>query len=140
MNKIPEWLIYALMCALLYGFWGFFGKLATKHIDYKTAFIYQAIGTILAILFILIPTKNLSFESNISGIIFGILVGICETVAALIFLKAIEKGQVASVVSVTSIYPIITVLLSYIFLKEAITIAQKISIVLAIIAVILSSY
>ena len=102
-------------------FWGFFSKIATKHIDYKTAFIYEAIGAILTTLLILIQTKNFSFQADIRGTIFAILVGICGTIASLIFFIALEKGQVTSIVSITSMYPIITVLLSYIFLKEAIT-------------------
>ena len=52
MVKIPNWLIYALICSLLYGLWGFFGKLATKSIDYKTAFVYEAIGATLTTIFI----------------------------------------------------------------------------------------
>jgi transporter family protein len=140
MVKIPDWLIYALMCSILYGIWGFFGKLATKSLDYKTAFLYEAIGAFLTTLFIIGSSKNLNFEGNIAGIVFALLVGVCGTVASLIFLKAIESGPVVSTISITSLYPLLTVLLSYLFLKEAITIPQIIALSLAIISVILSAY
>lgn len=139
MVKIPNWLIYALICSLLYGLWGFFGKLATKSIDYKTAFVYEAIGATLTTIFILASSNNLNFEGNIAGIVFALLVGVCATVASLIFFKAIEIGPVVSVISITSLYPLITVFLSYFFLKEPITIPQIIAVVLAIVAVILAS-
>jgi bacterial/archaeal transporter family protein len=139
MVKIPNWLIYALICSLLYGLWGFFGKLATKSIDYKTVFVYEAIGATLTTIFILASSKNLNFEGNIVGIVFALLVGVCATVASLTFFKAIESGPVVSVISITSLYPLITVFLSYFFLKEAITIPQIIALVLAIVAVILAS-
>ncbi|MEG4808267.1 hypothetical protein QUA82_13480 [Microcoleus sp. F8-D3] len=61
MAKVPDWLIYALICSLLYGLWGFFGNLATKYIDYQTAFVYEAIGAILMTLLIFVQTKNLNF-------------------------------------------------------------------------------
>ncbi|MEG4321259.1 MULTISPECIES: EamA family transporter [unclassified Microcoleus] len=140
MVKIPNWLIYALVCSLLYGFWGVFSKLATKYIDYKTAFVYEAIGTLIATAFILTSSKNFSLEGNIAGIVFALLVGVCGTVASLIFLRAMESGPVVSVISITSLYPLITILLSYLFLKEPITIPQIIALVLALLAVILSSY
>lgn len=139
MVKIPNWLIYALICSLLYGFWGFLGKLATKSLNYKTAFVYEAIGATLTTIFIIASSKNLNFEGNIAGIVFALLVGVCATVASLIFFKAIESGPVVSVISITSLYPLITVFLSYFFLKEPITIPQIIALVLAILAVILAS-
>ncbi|WP_293135624.1 EamA family transporter [Microcoleus sp. bin38.metabat.b11b12b14.051] len=140
MVKIPNWLIYALICSLLYGFWGFLGKLATKSIDYKTVFVYETIGAILTTLFIFANSKDLSLDGNIAGIVSGLLIGVCGTAASLIFLKSIETGPVISVISITSLYPVISVFLSYLFLKEAITIPQFIALILAIISVILSSY
>ncbi|MEG4021631.1 EamA family transporter [Microcoleus sp. S13C4] len=139
MAKVPDWLIYALICSLLYGLWGFFGNLATKYIDYKTAFVYEAIGAILTTLFI-IQTNSFSFEGDVRGILFAMLVGVCGTVASLVFFIALGKGEVANVVSVTSIYPLITILLSSLFLKEPITLPQMLAVLLAIIAVILSAY
>ncbi|MEG4212148.1 EamA family transporter [Microcoleus sp. S13_B4] len=139
MAKVPDWLIYALICSLLYGLWGFFGNLATKYIDYKTAFVYEAIGAILTTLFI-IQTNSFSFEGDVRGILFAMLVGVCGTVASLVFFIALGKGEVANVVSVTSIYPLITILLSSLFLKEPITLPQMLAVLLAIIAVILAAY
>ena len=55
MIKVPDWLIYSLICSLLYGLWGFFGNLATKYIDYQTAFVYEAICATLTTLFMLVP-------------------------------------------------------------------------------------
>lgn len=140
MAKVPDWLIYALICSLLYGLWGFFGNLATKYVDYQTAFVYEAIGATLMTFFILVQTKNFSFQGDVRGILFAMLVGICGTVASLVFFIALSKGEVANVVSVTSIYPLITIVLSSIFLKEAITFPQMLAVLLAIIAVILSAY
>ncbi|MFM9264338.1 EamA family transporter [Tychonema sp. BBK16] len=140
MAKVPDWLIYALICSILYGFWGFFGNLATKYIDYQTAFVYEAIGATLMTFFILFQTKNFSFQGDVRGILFAMLVGICGTVASLVFFIALSKGEVANIVSVTSIYPLITIVLSSIFLKEAITFPQMLAVLFAIIAVILSAY
>ncbi|MBE9185156.1 EamA family transporter [Microcoleus sp. LEGE 07076] len=139
MLKIADWLIYALCCSLLYGFWGFFSKLATQYIDYNTAFVYEAVGAILATLLIIVKTNNFNLQGDLRGIIFALLVGVCGTVASLVFFIAIAKGPVASTVSITSLYPIVTVLLSFIFLKEPITLFQTLALFFAVVAVILSS-
>jgi len=91
MAKVPDWLIYALICSLLYGLWGFFGNLATKYVDYQTAFVYEAIGATLMTFFILVQTKNFSFQGDVRGILFAMLVGICGTVASLVFLLPLAK-------------------------------------------------
>lgn len=140
MIKVPDWLIYALICSLLYGLWGFFGNLATKYVGYKTAFVYEAIGAILMTLLIIFKTNSLSFQGDVKGILFAMLVGVCGTVASLVFFMALGKGEVANVVSVTSIYPLITIVLSAVFLKEAVTLPQMLAVLFAIIAVILSAY
>lgn len=140
MIKVPDWLIYALICSLLYGLWGFFGNLATKYVGYKTAFVYEAIGAILMTVLIIFKTNSLSFQGDVKGILFAMLVGVCGTVASLVFFMALGKGEVANVVSVTSIYPLITIVLSAVFLKEAVTLPQMLAVLFAIIAVILSAY
>ena len=73
MIKVPDWLVYSLICSLLYGLWGFFGNLATKYIDYQTAFIYEAIGAILMTFFILVQTNNFSFQGDVRGILLAII-------------------------------------------------------------------
>lgn len=142
MPGIANWLIYALCCTLLYGFWGFFSKVATKYIDYNTAFVYEAVGVLFTTLFIILKTHNFNFswQGDLRGIVPALLVGFCGTVASLLFFITIAKGPVTSVVSITSLYPIVTVLLSLIFLREAVTFFQAIALVLAVLAVILSEF
>ncbi|MCU0542267.1 MAG: EamA family transporter [Oscillatoriaceae cyanobacterium Prado104] len=142
MPAIADWLVYALCCTLLYGFWGFFSKLATKYMDYNTAFVYEAVGVLFTTLFIILKTPNFNFswQGDLRGIVSAMLVGFCGTIASLMFFITITKGPVASVVSITSIYPIVTVLLSLIFLKESITLFQAISLILAVMAVILAEF
>lgn len=89
---------------------------------------------------ILVQTKSFSFQGDVRGILFSLLVGVCGTVASLVFFIALGKGEVANVVSVTSIYPLITIVLSAFFLKEAITLPQMLAVLLAILAVVISAY
>ncbi len=46
MIKVPDWLIYALICSLLYGLWRFLGNLATKYVASLVFFIALGKGEV----------------------------------------------------------------------------------------------
>jgi uncharacterized membrane protein len=53
------------------------------------------------------------------GLVFALLGGIANTVAALFYFWAISIGKVSVVVPITSIYPLFTILVAYFFFKES---------------------
>jgi transporter family protein len=38
----------ALMATFIFGFWGYFPKLATQYLEPRTALLYQNVGTLLS--------------------------------------------------------------------------------------------
>jgi len=54
-------------------------------------------------------------------------------------LKAYEKGNLATVTVLTALYPVVSVLLGLMILKEKLTITQVIAILLSMVAIILFS-
>ncbi|MBD2437672.1 EamA family transporter [Nostoc sp. FACHB-110] len=130
-----SWLVYALFSTLLYGFWGFFSKLATNHINSYSVLIYEAFGVILVALSVL-ARINFKPEIDAWGIFYGFLVGICGVLATLFFLLAVSQGHVAVTITFTALYPVVTILLAVLILKEPITLRQGIGIALAVTAMI----
>jgi bacterial/archaeal transporter family protein len=61
--------------------------------------------------------------------------GIAMAVALLLFLKALARGPALVVVPLTALYPAVTVILSWIFLKEALTLRHLMGLGLALAAV-----
>jgi bacterial/archaeal transporter family protein len=133
-----NWFFYALTSLLLYGFWGLFSKLATNYISSRTALVYDIIGAVLVGLFFL-ATNNWEWKGDIRGVVFSILTGVAGTVATLCYFVAVSKGSSSIVMPLTSLYPIITVLLAFFVLKEPITVRHLFGIGLAVIALMIFS-
>lgn len=135
---MTQWLPSALLALFSFGLWGLFSKLALIHIDSKSALIFQTAGVVLVGIIIL---SMLSFkpESNIKGIGFGLLTGLAYGIGCLFYLIAADKGKITTVVTLTALYPLVTLLLSYLFLNESLTFKQLLGIGLALAAIFLMS-
>jgi uncharacterized membrane protein len=101
-------------------------------------FIYQAIGTLIVIFSVLI---SIDFRPEVHprGIVFSILAGLAAALGAVFFLLALAKGKASVVVTMTALYPLITLLLSAIFLKETLTLKQGLGIFCSLLALLLFS-
>jgi len=136
--KMNSWVIFAILALLVWGFWGFFPKLATNYISPKSVLVYEVIGAIIvgmAVLFLI----NFKPEVNAKGITFAILTGIAGTLGALFFIFAVSRGETSVVVTTTALYPLITIILAFLILKEPITIKQGVGMIFAFAAMMLLS-
>jgi len=136
--KMNSWVIFAILALLVWGFWGFFPKLATNYISPKSVLVYEVIGAIIvgmAVLFLV----NFKPEVNAKGITFAILTGIAGTLGALFFIFAVSRGKTSVVVTTTALYPLITIILAFLILKEPITIKQGVGMIFAFAAMMLLS-
>ena len=130
------WLIYALISLVLYGFWGFFPKLAVRDVDPMSALLYEIIGACFIGLIVLISIGT-DLQFTRAGFWFAFLTGVSGMVGTLFFFKAAKYGPISVVVSLTALYPLIAIILAVIFLKEPITLRQFFGMGLALIAIFL---
>jgi len=137
-KKMNDWFFFSVAALLLWGLWGFFPKLAVNYIDPKSALVYNTIGTVIigAIVFFLAGFK---LEFNTNGITFAILAGAAGALGGLFFLYAVSKGSLPVVVTATALYPIVTIGLAFLILKEPITLKQGLGILFSLIAIMLLS-
>ena len=131
--KMGYWFIFGLFALIVWGVWGFLPKLATRYIEPRSVLVFQTIGSILVTIVIL-ATIDFKPELHTKGVTFAIVTGIIGTLGTASFLYSIAKGKASIVVTMTALYPIITVILSLLILKESITIKQGIAIILALTA------
>ncbi|MCD6081480.1 EamA family transporter [candidate division WOR-3 bacterium] len=127
------WFIFGLFALILWGVWGFLPKLATRYIEPRSVLVFQTIGSILVTIVIL-ATIDFKPELHTKGVTLAIVTGIIGTLGTASFLYSIAKGKASIVVTMTALYPIITIILSLLILKESITIKQGIAIILALTA------
>ena len=127
------WFIFALITIVLWGFWGFFPKLATGYIDPKSALFWEAVGSVFVggVMFFVLHFHP---ETNFRGAFFAGITGIFGLLGALTFFFALSKGKASIIVTMTALYPVFVILLSYFILHETITIKQVVGIFLAFVA------
>jgi transporter family protein len=122
-----------------FGLWGLFTKLSVVHIDAKSALVYQTVGVLLVGL-ITLGFMNFKPETNVKGVSYSVLTGLAYGVGCLFYFYAASKGKIITVVTFTALYPLVTILLAYWFLKEAVTLKQCLGVGLAFIAMALMAY
>ena len=135
---MKTWLVYSLLTFFCWGFSVFLPKFALQRINPKTACVFQGFGYWIIISAVLIHAK-FKLDMNFKGTGIAMLSGAIGMIGALSFLYALSKGKASVVVILTALYPMLTLILSFIILKEKISLTQGIGILLALIAVVLLS-
>lgn len=128
------WLIPSLLALCIWGLWGFLPKITTQYLQPRSAIVYEVLG---ALLFgaILTACHGARPEYHPKGALFGALTGLSALGGALLYLHAAKNGPLAAVVTLTALYPVVTILLSYLFLGEPITLKQMSGMLFAVIAI-----
>ncbi len=114
------------LCILLWGVWGSSSKLSNLH----NAPVFVTLATNILYALLSIPLlRKLKDEStpinwNSSALSWIVLTGVVGVSAKLVFNQALSKEPASIVIPATSVFPIVTVVLAVLFLKENITMAQ----------------
>lgn len=133
------WLLNSLMALVCFGLWGFFPKVAVKYINPKSALIYEVMGGVL-VAAVTWFCMSRGIERDLRGVTPAFITGVVGYLGMFFFLHAVDLGKVSVVASLTAVYPVVTILLAAIILKEQITYVQYVGISMAMIGVILLSH
>ncbi len=136
MTRMSTWFLPALLALLFWGVWGLFQKLATNHMPPRAVYIVSALGAVVVVLVVL-TTSRFPLHLSAEGTIFAVVAGVCSSLGGLLFLHAVSRGAASVVITFTALYPVITVILSFSLLREAITLKQGMGIVLALLSMVL---
>ena len=127
------WYFYAVMTVVTWGLWGVFSKLASNYTKPRQALLFQTVGVIAFALLVLV-LENFKIEWNLAGFTWAALGGFFAFVGFLTFFAALEKGSASTVVTLSALYPLVTILISIAFLHERLTTRQGVGIALALVA------
>jgi transporter family protein len=131
-------LLFVLLSVVGYGLWGFLGKLGSQAMgkyQYLLASYIVATLTFAGAFWVWSPGK-IAWAPGALLVVAG---GLCTSLGAIGFFSAIERAPLALVAPLTSLYPVLTVLLSLLFLGERLTLAQSLGVVCAILSGVLLS-
>lgn len=134
--NLSSWYFPSLIALCLYGAWGYWGTRASTFINPLSITFYSSIGVLVSGVIALVL---LDFKPDLSarGSVYGLLNGLASGIACIFFILALRNGPTMPVVLVTSMYPMITLMLCMIFLKQGLTLKQGLGMICAIVALIL---
>jgi len=133
---VKVWFLSSLVALVMWAFWGFLPKLATRYVGPKSVLVYEVIGAIL-VGFVVLVLLNFNLEFQPWGALFGVIAGVAGLAGTLFFLFALKQGEAAIVVPMTALYPLGVILLSFVVLHEPITLKQGLGVLLALISILL---
>jgi drug/metabolite transporter (DMT)-like permease len=138
MNRLPKWLRYAIAAGVLWGMWGIITKFISEAVNPYTSHLLFTTGMVLTVPFIVRRLK--STGRNSMGIFWGMTAGTFAIAGNIAVYYAFGSGGDATVViPLTNLYPIVTVGLSIVFLKEHFSRFNFFGLLLALPAIILLS-
>jgi transporter family protein len=130
---MKPWVAYAVFTVFAWGVWGVCSKLASNYTRPRQTLLFQAVGVMGFALFVL-ALERFRLEWSPAGFGWSFAAGFVNFVGFLAFFAAVEKGKVSTVISLSSLYPVITILLSVLFLHERISRREGLGIVFALVA------
>ena len=138
-KRIPIWLVWSLLTIVLWGTWGLVSKIASAGVDaYMNQLLYTAgLAPLMVFVAITVHRERGAKATNRGlGVFWAFLTGILGGVGNIAFFQALVKGGKASVVApVTALFPMVTVLLALMFLKERLGRTQWLGLALAFAAI-----
>jgi len=130
---VKTWYLYSVLTVVTWGLWGLFSKLASNYAKPRQALIFQT-GGVLAFCLVVLVVEKFKIEWSAPGFSWAALGGFLAFVGFLTFFAALEQGKASTVVTLSALYPLVTIVLSIALLHEKLTTRQGVGIVLAIIA------
>ncbi|MEZ0260775.1 MAG: EamA family transporter [Alphaproteobacteria bacterium] len=130
------WLLPALAALFIWGFWAFLPKLALQSLDPHSVIFYESFGNMLVALPIMFHLKfKLQKDRKAVSMLAGSAV--LTVLAILAYFYALKTGPVAVIVTLTALYPVISVILARIVLKEKLNKVQIAAVLMAVSAMLL---
>lgn len=133
-----RWAWPALGAMLLWGVWGFLPKIAVQALPPPSVVFYESVGSLCVALPVMLFLRG-RLERSPQGIALMACTSIVSTVAILCYFLALRTGPVGTIVTLTAMYPVVSLLLARVLLKESINRRQGFAIILAMAALYLLS-
>ncbi len=128
---IPLWLSYALLCILCWGVWAFLSKLVAGEMTPMQIQVLFTIGMFPVVLMALVHLRW-KVDTDFRGAACGILNGVFAGLGLLAYFAALAREKASIVSPITAIFPLLTVVLAFILLRERMNRVQMAGVVLAL--------
>ena len=134
-----RWFWYSILCVFCFAAWAVVSKLGSREIPPKTMQFLYTLGTLPLAIGLLIG-RRFTLEKSAKGISYAVLNGILSGVGGLALFAAYHtNGNTSLITVITALYPMITVVLAVLILRERVTSTQALGLAFAGAAIVLFS-
>ena len=137
-SHFPVWLWYALLCIFWWGLWGFLSKIGSVSANPLQMQILFTLGMLPVALGMLLQMRW-KLDRNVGGATYGILSGVATGLGTLGYYAALHEQDASVVTPITGLFPLLTVVLAFIVLRERLNKVQVGGIVLALASIVVLS-
>ena len=133
--KGKVWLIYALLSALFASLTSILGKVGIENVESNLGTAIRTIVVLIMAWIIVFATKKQGDIKKIdkNSLIFLILSGIATGASWLCYYKALQDGLASIVVPIDKLSILVTILFSYVFLKEKLSKKSLLGLILIVV-------
>lgn len=136
--KRAGWLGLTIAAIALWGVYGIAFKRASEHLSAIAGQLLSTVGLLLPALFLMGSVAR--ERRSVAGLGIGFISGLCGVLGNFALLASLRQGGKAAIIfPLTALYPLITVIVAVLFMRERARRTQVIGIVFAIVAVLLLS-
>ncbi len=133
-----KWLIYAIVAGLCWGVWGVLAKLIAEDVSPFLNHVLFSIGMLCTLPLVIKQCRPK--ELNRAGLLWGLVAGVFAISGNLaIYYAFTSGGQASIVIPLTNLYPLVTILIAVVFLKERLNGLNVFGLLLALPAILLLS-
>ncbi len=136
---MPAWLAYTLVTVVLWGVWGFQSKIVVNRMSPWMGQVLLTVGLVVPVAIVLASPRRFAGSRRGRGFGYAFLTGLLGGAGNILFFAALTKGEASVIVPLTSLSPLVTVLVGVLVLKEKPRRSQAVGLVLALIAIYLLS-
>ena len=138
--KSKTWLFFALTTTIFWGIWGAFIEIPEKA-GFPATLGYSVWAlTMIPCALVALAIIKWKPETDRKSIFLGSVIGLLGAGGQLILFEALRSGPAYIVFPFISLFPVVTIFLSIIFLKERAGLRQWSGIILALVAIFFLSY
>ncbi len=131
-----SWLLLAFLSFVSWGLWAFFVKAASLQLSARTVLFYEIVGMMITGLFYLVFfNRGQAFQP--AGVALAVAAGVMIMLGEFFFVYAVKDGSVSLVVVITALYPVLTIALAFLWLKESISLTEALGVLCALTAIVL---
>jgi transporter family protein len=136
--QLPLWLWYALLGVFLWGLWGFLSKIGSDAASPMQMQILFTLGMLPVALGMFVQMRG-KLDRDRVGVTYGLLCGIATGVGTLGYFAALRDQNASVVAPLTGVFPVLTVILAVIILRERLNKVQMGGMVLALASIVILS-